>query len=40
MVESYPVIPDSAQAITTSEWLLEEDMSSSFLSSVDMDKLH
>jgi hypothetical protein len=40
MVESYPVIPDSAEAITTDEWLLEEDMSSPFLSSVDMDKLH
>jgi hypothetical protein len=40
MVESYPAIPDSAQAITTDEWLLEEDMSSPFLSSIDMDKLH
>jgi hypothetical protein len=40
MVESYPIIPDSAQAITTDEWLLEEDMSSPFLSSINMDKLH
>jgi hypothetical protein len=40
MVESYPIIPDSAQVITTEEWLLEEDMSSPFLSSIDMDKLH
>jgi hypothetical protein len=40
MVESYPIIPDSAQAITTDEWLLKEDMSSPFLSSIDMDKLH